>query len=146
MCWSGAKEAKQVPRGAPEWRDRGKRHWFLEFPDQVQLTTLPQRSLWTVKFVFIFKFLKTIKSLFIVFFFFQRFHRWREDRGAKAGQGRRDQHLLRGFGASLREVPQVGVRDVTGQRKGIAVSTKNPRKLTSRRLLIQRLLILDSLF
>lgn len=53
----------------------------------------------------------------LLFLSFQRFHRWSQDRGAKAGEGRRDQYLLRGLGASVREVPQVSVRDLTGQRR-----------------------------
>ncbi len=53
----------------------------------------------------------------VCFFVFQRVHRWRKDGGAEAGEGRRDQHLLCGLGASVREVPQVSVGDVTRQRK-----------------------------
>lgn len=37
----------------------------------------------------------------------QRIHRWRSNRGAEAGEGRRDQHLLCSFRSSVREVPQV---------------------------------------
>lgn len=62
---------------------------------------------------------------------FQRVHRWRKGRGAKAGEGRRDQHLLCGFGAPIWEVPQVGVREVTRQRKEDCRIKQKPWKLTS---------------
>lgn len=65
-----------------------------------------------VKEVFWFKNLISNLSLL-----FQRLHRRSKDGGAEAGEGRRDQHLLCGFGASVREVPPVSVRDVTGKRK-----------------------------
>lgn len=56
---------------------------------------------------------------------FQRIHRWRKARGAKAGEGRRDQHLLRGLGASVWEVPQVSVRDVTCREEGLSYQPKS---------------------
>lgn len=59
-------------------------------------------------------------------FVLQRVHRWRKAGGAQTGEGRRDQHLLRCFGASVREVPQVGTKHVTRGRK---TTTSNKKSL-----------------
>lgn len=65
----------------------------------------------------LFVFLKFVNFSFVP----QRIHRRRNDRGAETGEGRRDQHLLRGFGPSVWAVPQVSVGDVTRLR------TEDPR-------------------
>lgn len=58
-------------------------------------------------------------------FAIQGIHRRRNGGGAEAAEGRRDQHLLRGFGPSVRALPQVSIGDVSGWR-----TRQNPGKLT----------------
>lgn len=48
----------------------------------------------------------------------QGIHRRSGGGGAEAGEGRRAQHLLAGFGPSVREIPQVSLGDSGRQREG----------------------------
>lgn len=66
---------------------------------------------------------------------FQRFYRWRKGRGAKAGEGWRDQHFLCSFRASVWEIPQV---------RPLILQTWHPCLLCTKTLLIGLLLCSQS--
>lgn len=69
----------------------------------------------------------------------QGIHRRSGGGGAEAGEGRRAQHLLAGFGPSVREIPQVSLGDDGRQREG---GKKDPGKATSHSVLAAAALLI----
>lgn len=70
----------------------------------------------------------------------QGIHRRSGGGGAEAGEGRRAQHLLAGFGPSVREIPQVSLGDGGRQREGGV--GKDPGKATSHSVLAAAALLI----